>query len=380
MSAPATPPRSGAGRRDAAEVIGPGAPDRRTPNTAARDASPETPAPVTGDAPAESGRRLGRRAGAPWPSPHPAAAEPSTPRRPSLADAPGPRLAPTAPSTTCRPRDPRPPGPGRFGQPTPPGHGRGQPEGRRRQDDDRRQPERRPGRTRLPGTGGRSGPAGQRHHRAGDQRPQPRVLHLRRPDARLPLDECIEPTTVRNLFVAPATIDLAGAEIELVPAFSRELKLRGRWPRSVDNFDFTVIDCPPSLGLLTVNGLAAATEVIVPIQCEYYALEGLGQLLRNVSWSRATSIPGSSSHRGPDHVRRPHQALRAGHGRSPGSLRAAGLSQYRAQDGPSLRGAVLRPADHRVRSILPGRPCLSGVGQGGEWWPVEAAWVKASAP
>jgi chromosome partitioning protein len=67
-----------------------------------------------------------------------------------------------------------------------------------------------------------------------------------------------------------------------VPAFSRELKLRRALADMGDGFDFTVIDCPPSLGLLTVNGLAAATEVVVPIQCEYYALEGLGQLLRNV--------------------------------------------------------------------------------------------------
>jgi len=98
-----------------------------------------------------------------------------------------------------------------------------------------------------------------------------------------PLEDCIVPTSLRNLFVVPATIDLAGAEIELVPAFSRELKLRRGLERLGDDFAFTLIDCPPSLGLLTVNGLAAATEVIVPIQCEYYALEGLGQLLRNVN-------------------------------------------------------------------------------------------------
>jgi chromosome partitioning protein len=98
----------------------------------------------------------------------------------------------------------------------------------------------------------------------------------------LSLEDCIEPTAVRNLFLAPATIDLAGAEIELVPAFSRELRLRRALERLGDDYDFTLIDCPPSLGLLTVNGLAAANEVVVPIQCEYYALEGLGQLLRNV--------------------------------------------------------------------------------------------------
>jgi chromosome partitioning protein len=97
------------------------------------------------------------------------------------------------------------------------------------------------------------------------------------------IEDCIEPTSLRNLFVVPATIDLAGAEIELVPVFSRELRLKRAVDRIKDDFDYTLIDCPPSLGLLTVNGLAAATEVVVPIQCEYYALEGLGQLLRNVN-------------------------------------------------------------------------------------------------
>jgi chromosome partitioning protein len=98
-----------------------------------------------------------------------------------------------------------------------------------------------------------------------------------------PAEDCVEPTSVRNLFVIPATIDLAGAEIELVPAMSRELKLRRALAEVRDDYDYILIDCPPSLGLLTVNGLAAADDVIVPIQCEYYALEGLGQLLRNVA-------------------------------------------------------------------------------------------------
>jgi chromosome partitioning protein len=106
-----------------------------------------------------------------------------------------------------------------------------------------------------------------------------------------PLEDCVEPTAVRNLFVAPATIDLAGAEIELVPAFSRELKLRRGLEGGTGEFDFTLIDCPPSLGLLTVNGLAAADEVLVPIQCEYYALEGLGQLLKNVSLVQSNLNP-----------------------------------------------------------------------------------------
>jgi len=105
------------------------------------------------------------------------------------------------------------------------------------------------------------------------------------------IEDCVEPTSVRNLFVVPATIDLAGAEIELVPAFSRELKLRRALAQVRDDYDFTLIDCPPSLGLLTVNGLAASDDVIVPIQCEYYALEGLGQLLRNVALVKSNLNP-----------------------------------------------------------------------------------------
>ncbi|MGH9138304.1 MAG: ParA family protein [Acidimicrobiales bacterium] len=97
-----------------------------------------------------------------------------------------------------------------------------------------------------------------------------------------PIEDCIEATSVRNLFVAPSNLDLAGAEIELVSVFSRELKLRSALNDIRDDYDYVVIDCPPSLGLLTVNSLAAASEVLVPIQCEYYALEGLGQLMRNV--------------------------------------------------------------------------------------------------
>ncbi len=103
----------------------------------------------------------------------------------------------------------------------------------------------------------------------------------------VPPEDVIEPTTLRNLFVMPATIDLAGAEIELVPVFSRELRLRRALDSIREDYDFILIDCPPSLGLLTVNGLAAAGEVAVPIQCEYYALEGLSQLLRNVGMVQA---------------------------------------------------------------------------------------------
>ncbi len=99
----------------------------------------------------------------------------------------------------------------------------------------------------------------------------------------LPIENVVEPTMVKNLFLCPATIDLAGAEIELVSAFSRELRLKKALEQVRQEYDYIMIDCPPSLGLLTVNALSAADSVVVPIQCEYYALEGLSQLYRNVN-------------------------------------------------------------------------------------------------
>jgi len=105
------------------------------------------------------------------------------------------------------------------------------------------------------------------------------------------IDDALEPTSVRDLFVIPATIDLAGAEIELVSLFSRETRLRTALNEIDQKFDVILIDCPPSLGLLTVNALTAADEVVIPIQCEYYALEGLSQLLRNVNLVTANLNP-----------------------------------------------------------------------------------------
>jgi len=94
--------------------------------------------------------------------------------------------------------------------------------------------------------------------------------------------DALEPTSVKGLHVLPATIELAGAEIELVSMFSRELRLKRSLEDIKSEYDFMLIDCPPSLGLLTINGLASADEVLIPIQCEYYALEGVSQLTRNI--------------------------------------------------------------------------------------------------
>ena len=97
-----------------------------------------------------------------------------------------------------------------------------------------------------------------------------------------PVDEIIEPVAVEGVFVIPSTIQLAGAEIELVSAMSRETRLKQVLASVEDEFDVVIIDCPPSLGLLTINALTAADRLIIPIQCEYYALEGLSKLLDSI--------------------------------------------------------------------------------------------------
>jgi chromosome partitioning protein len=96
-----------------------------------------------------------------------------------------------------------------------------------------------------------------------------------------PKDATIE-TQMANFKIIPATIQLAGAEIELVPTFSREIRLRQALHLIRHQYDYIIIDCPPSLGILTINALTAADSIIIPIQCEYYALEGLSQLLNTV--------------------------------------------------------------------------------------------------
>ncbi|HLI94530.1 MAG TPA: AAA family ATPase [Candidatus Baltobacteraceae bacterium] len=92
------------------------------------------------------------------------------------------------------------------------------------------------------------------------------------------IDEVLRSTEIEKLDIIPATINLAGAEIELVSALSRENRLKGVLGPIAENYDFVLIDCPPSLGLLTINALTATREIIIPVQAEYYALEGLSQL------------------------------------------------------------------------------------------------------
>ena len=105
------------------------------------------------------------------------------------------------------------------------------------------------------------------------------------------LADVIVPTQVPNLFLAPSTKDLAGAEIELVSAIAREMRLRNAVATVRNDFDFILLDCPPSLGLLTINCLCAADSVLIPLQCEYYAMEGLGRLLETIELVKGALHP-----------------------------------------------------------------------------------------
>jgi len=107
----------------------------------------------------------------------------------------------------------------------------------------------------------------------------------------LPVEEVVVQTNMPFLDLVPSHINLVGAEIELVDLPNREQLLKGTLASIKDNYDYVVIDCPPSLGLLTLNSLTAADSVLIPVQCEFYALEGLGQLLNTISIVRRTTNP-----------------------------------------------------------------------------------------
>jgi len=96
------------------------------------------------------------------------------------------------------------------------------------------------------------------------------------------LEDAIKPTAIDLLSIAPSNINLTGAEVELVNLMGREYRLRKAINEMTKDYDYIIFDCPPSLGLLTINGLTAASSVIIPIQCEYYALEGLSQLMETL--------------------------------------------------------------------------------------------------
>ena len=108
----------------------------------------------------------------------------------------------------------------------------------------------------------------------------------------LEIKEIFQPTAIPGLFLAPSNLDLTGAEVELVSALGREYRLKRALVKEKDNFDFIILDAPPSLGLLTINALCAADSVLVPVQCEYYALEGVSQLLNTIRLVKDNLNPG----------------------------------------------------------------------------------------
>lgn len=97
------------------------------------------------------------------------------------------------------------------------------------------------------------------------------------------LDEAVKDSNIKKLKVCPSNINLAGAEVELVSLMSREHRLKERIDEVRDRYDYILIDCPPSLGLITLNAFTASDSVLIPVQCEYYALEGLGQLINTIN-------------------------------------------------------------------------------------------------
>jgi chromosome partitioning protein len=108
----------------------------------------------------------------------------------------------------------------------------------------------------------------------------------------VPLKNAILHTELKYLDIAPSVQDLVGAEVELVSAIGREVRLKEALEKVQDNYDFILIDCPPALGILTVNALTAADSVLIPLQCEYYAMEGLSQLLKTISLIKKRLNPG----------------------------------------------------------------------------------------
>ncbi|GAA2912539.1 AAA family ATPase [Enterococcus pseudoavium] len=127
-------------------------------------------------------------------------------------------------------------------------------------------------------------------------------LGVRKPDVKqdiydvlvneVPIKETIVQTSRENLSIVPATLQLAGAEIELTSMMARESRLKSALAEVSDDYDFILIDCPPSLGHLTINAFTASDAILIPVQCEYYALEGLSQLLNTVRLVQKHFNPG----------------------------------------------------------------------------------------
>ena len=167
------------------------------------------------------------------------------------------------------------------------------------------------------------------------------------------LDDLAIPTQVHCLTLIPSSIALAGAEVELTPLEPREWRLAGPSIPSATQYDFILVDCPPSLGLLTLNALTAADSVLIPIQSEYFALEGLGQLLPRPVRHAAPEPATRDRGRRADHVRRAHPPLPQVGDEVRRHFDDRVYAGRSAVD-PALRGARATAADPSLRPGLPG--------------------------
>ena len=191
------------------------------------------------------------------------------------------------------------------------------------------------------------------------------ALPLRVSRGRPPTAESILPiAALPFLSVLPATQDLVGAELQLVERPGREAILRQVLEGLQDDYDYIVVDCPPSLGLLTLNVLAAANAVLIPIQCEYYGLEGISQLLNTVRLVQQNFNPGlADQRRAADHVRLAAESLPAGGGGCQRVFRREGVRDSYPAECPAGRGAELWQADSPLRCPVGGSKSYLAVTQ-----------------
>ena len=182
-----------------------------------------------------------------------------------------------------------------------------------------------------------------------------------------PIREVVRKTELKFLDLVPASKHLVGAELELAGVDRREYRLKDAVDDIASEYEYVIVDCPPSLGLLTLNGLVAAQGVIIPLQCEYYALEGLADILRTIDLvqRRREPRPAGGRHR-PHHVRAEQPRHPGGRGDPPALLRA-GLRDHHPPQRPALGEPVARQAHPALRRGLEGVPELSRVRpRGGE--------------
>ncbi len=202
-----------------------------------------------------------------------------------------------------------------------------------------------------------------------------------------PLADVAKPTMLPFLHLVPSDIDLVGAEIELVSLENREGRLKQALAVVSQAYDYVIIDCPPSLGILTLNALAAAESALVPLQCEYYAMEGLAHIIRTIGLVHERLNPEPEGGGGrPDDVRWPNEPGRPGPRRGPAAPGQAGHDDHNPAKYQAQRGAEPREAHHAVRPQIGRLHGLSRSRQRGDLpWLIAstasgAAWAPCSRP